>query len=107
MGAHAAQYAVGAARSADWRPKPLSIAQSFRIGHEPRHYVLQVQQQERALGLPALECTKSADSSGCPDLGYAYQTSGKRINCCALHQGMRYLDYTSNSDNPDEAAVYE
>ena len=63
--------------------------------------------KRRPLGLPALEATKCADSSGSPDFGYTYQNNGKCINCCAVYQGMRYLDYTNTSDNPDEATVYE
>ena len=59
-----------------------------------------LQPQKKGLGSPSLGC------SGSPDLGYAYQNSGKCINCCAMYQGMHYLDYT-NSDNPDEATVHD
>ena len=57
----------------------------------------------RAMGLPALENNKFADSANTSDYGFVQAQSGRCFKCCALYQALYYLGQTSNSGNPSEA----
>ena len=60
-------------------PTPTRYTQAFWISGEQAmsHNITCSKCNDKRMGLPALKATKCADSSGSPNLGYAYQNSGK------------------------------